>query len=384
MERLETVPLTGFTLIYEGKNITAVIAEYAVKITFKDSVENKASSLEIELQNEDGRWSNEWYPQKGDKISCSIGKLKCGTFCIDETELSGPPDIVKISALENLMQGTMRTKKTRSHENKSIRQIAQLVANANSLTLVGNVPDITIERVTQRQETDLKFLRRISYDYGIIFSVRDSKLVYESLYDIDKRGPSFTVDKTDITGYSLKDKTSEVFKDCKVKYHNPDTKKIITHTVTSAEIKTVRNNDGIEYREITSGDTLVINKKVENTKQAEAVATASLYRKNSQQQSGSISMPGNEYGVAGNNFELTGLGVAGSGIMNIQEATHTLTKDDGHKMELEFKRVAVVSKQKQKGKKYVKPTKITDAKVATANFQNKDNLQYRKIIPFAE
>ena len=332
---MEAVIQTDYKIIYNGKDITKDITPYVEELSYEDTTEDKASCIDLTLNNESMRWANEWYPEKGDNITLFIGEMNCGTFTIDQNKLKGPPDRIVIQALENMITEPIRTKKNSAHENKSLQQLAQAVAKANKLTLVGTLPNIIIERVTQRHMTDLKWLRKISYDFGVIFSVRDKKLIYTSLYEIDKAGPSFTVDKTGIKDYELTDKTSGIFKACTVSYHVPKKREVISQTVTAADVVTVRNNDGIDYRQITTADTLVVHRKVENAAQAQAMAKAALYRANSQQQAGSIKMKGNKYVLAGNNFEQTGLGAAGSGIFNIQKAKHTVTPGNGWEVDVE-------------------------------------------------
>lgn len=384
---METVAQPIYSIVYEGKDITTHIEKYLLELSYEDSAEGESSSFDLTLNDRDGLWRNEWYPTKGDKIKLAISTLECGTFQIDEVLLRGLPDVVVIRCLETIVDQPLRTKKTKAHENKSLRQIAQAVARANKLELSGDasLPNIVLERITQKQQTDLKFLRKVAYDFGIIFTVRDNKLIYTSLYDIDKRAASFILEKTDVlTGYELKDKTSGVFKDAKLTYHVPGKKRVITATASASDVTTVRNADGLTYTQITTNDTLVINKRVENQQQADAIVKATLYRHNSHQQSGTIPIRGNVLAVAGNNFELRGMGQAGSGTFNIRKATHTVNPGNAWQVSMEVKRVAIASKEKQKSKKNaLRPVHKPD--VGTSKIvqrQNRDKVGYVQIVDF--
>lgn len=384
---MATVAKPIYTIVYEGKDISVHIEKYLLDLCYQDAAEGESSEFELVLNDRDGLWRNEWYPVKGDKIQLSISTLDCGTFQIDEVLLRGLPDTVHIRCLETIVDQPLRTKNTRAHENKSLRQIAQAVARANKLELSGdtNLPNIVLERITQKHETDLKFLRKVAYDFGIIFSVRDNKLIYTSLYELDKRGPSFILEKSDLLTYELKDKTSGVYKEAKLTYHVPGKRQVISSTANASDVVTVRNADGQSYTQITSNDTLVINKRVENQQQADAIVKATLYRHNSHQQSGTLVFRGTVLAVAGVNLEQRGLGQAGSGIFNIRKATHTINPGGAWRVSAEVKRVAIVSKEKQKStKNSLKPPIKPAAGSKIVPRQNRDGAGYVQIIDFSE
>ncbi len=55
----------------------------------------------MELDDTDGRWLDKWYPGKGDTLTLKMGYqgeklLSCGTFSIDEIEVSSPASVVSI------------------------------------------------------------------------------------------------------------------------------------------------------------------------------------------------------------------------------------------------------------------------------------------------
>jgi hypothetical protein len=367
---VETVEKPNYTIIYNGKNVTADLAKYVIEISYEDTVEGESSEITIELENEDGLFSNSWYPQKGDKIELSIDVLDCGKFEVDEVKLAGPPDRVTIRALTNIVTETLHTKRSRAHENKSILQIAQAVAKANGLTLLGqsNLPKIVVNRVTQKRETDLKFLRRIAYAYGIIFSIRDSKLVYTSIYDLQKKKAAISIDKTELTEYEVTDKTSETYKGARIIYHNPTSSKVIESTAT---VETIKNADNAAYTQITGADKLVVHTKVDNQSQADEMSKSALYRANTQQQKCTAKMPGRPEIVAGNNVELTGLGIAGSGIWQIMKSNHSVSRGGAWVVEIEGHRIKSSTKDKQKGKRpKSSPQKITPVFSELSNSQD--------------
>jgi hypothetical protein len=340
-------------ILYNGKDISEDISKYLISIIYTDNTEGQSDDVSIELEDVAAKWRNEWYPDKGAELTVSFGYneilLNCGVFEIDQIQLAGPPDTVTLQALGAGIKGTLRTKTSFAHENKTLRQIAEAIAKKNGLTVEGTIAQIVIERVTQNEETDLSFLNRISYEYGYIFSVRSKKLTFTSIFEIESLNPVLSLDRSDLMNYSFIDKTLQTYSAATVKYHNPDTK-----TVSNFTVETRNNADDVPFKFIVPGDELNIKIKAENNKQAEAKAKAALYRMNSLQQEGTLTVEGNLYLVAGNNIELTGMGKI-SGIFHICSATHTVTKSGGWTVSLELKRVGFVIKEKVKSKKAKKP-----------------------------
>lgn len=358
-----TVSLPKFTVLYNNKNITIDIAKYMLSITYSDKTSGESDEIEIELDDTDGLWQNSWYPEKGAKLTLTIEDLKCGVFEIDEIELKGPPDTVSIRAMATGITNSLRTKKSDAHENKTLKQIAEKVAQKNSLTVVGDIPDITIGRTTQNQETDLSFLKRISEQYGIIFSVRENTITFTSIYGLEQRNSSLKIDKFDLSGYSIKDKASGMVKSASVKSKNAKKNESVSSNLEYSEwLKT----EGYKYPNVISQDTAVSHTKSENKQQAEAKSKAIMHASASNQQEGSFSLKGNTFAVAGNNFDLSGLGIL-SGKWNILTSSHKLDKSSGYTTDIECKRLQTPEKSQQKTikkkKSQPKNTTINSSKI---------------------
>lgn len=350
------IEATKFTVLYNSKNITEDVTRYLLMLTYSDKTHGESDEIEIELEDVDGRWRNNWYPEKGAKLTVSIGQLNCGVFEIDQIDLKGPPDTVTIRGMATGIVNSLRTKKSDAHENKTLRQIAEKVAQKNSLTIAGEIPEITIGRATQNQETDLGFLKRIAGQFGIVFAVRESVITFTAVYDLEKRGVSFVLDKTDLTTYSLKDKATGAVKSAKVRSKSAkDNAKV----EADIEYKKWQEEEGYKYDDIENQDEAVTHERVENKQQAEAVAKAIMHLSASNQQEGSITIKGNELAVAGNNFTLEGLGKI-SGKFNIKESTHKIDKSGGYVTDCEIKRLQTptVKQQITKKKKKQQPKNI--------------------------
>lgn len=373
---METVRKSIFKIIYDGKDITTDITPNVISIVYNDNDEKEADNIEITIEDVDALWRNSWYPQKGSTITLSIGYdsdnllIQCGTFEIDEITISGPPDVISIRAIATSYSKAMRTKKSKSFENQTLRQIAQYVAGQNGLTLVGNIANVNFIHLTQNREKDLSFLARIANEYGYLFSVRDKKLTFISQTEIENGNPVLSVDRTELRTYSIRDKTSETYVAANVAYNNPGDGQI-----KGANVQTLSNKDNVTYKQIASNDTLEIRTKAETPAQADLKAKAALHYKNSNQREGSISVEGAPTLLAGNNFTLTGLGEL-SGKYYIKKSSHRIDKGGGYVTTIDAKQISAASSAQKS-----KQGKTATAKYTVQNLSNKDQISFKQITP---
>lgn len=367
---MPTVPQTVFSVTYNNRNITADISRFLLSLSYSDKTQGETDEVSIELEDVDHLWQNNWYPEKGANIVVTIGSLNCGIFQIDEIELQGPPSTVTIRGIAVGITNSLRTRRSDAHENKTLKQIAEKIASKNNLTIEGDIPDITLSRTTQNKETDVAFLKRISAAYGIIFSVRGSVITFTSVFTLEQRGASFTVDKSDISRYSIKDKADGMIKSAQVKSKNSKKNEKVSVNLEFEKYKqdnpsytapaTENKNDGVAYP------------YAENQQQGEAIAKAIMHLSASNQQEGNLTMQFNPLAVAGNNFTLTGLGKL-SGKYNIKSSSHKIDRS-GAVTEVEIKRLQTPTPQQQITNKpklqQVKNIPVRDAKLRANVFSN--------------
>lgn len=324
------VPHPKFVLEYEGRDITTDISPFILQITYSDVLQGETDSLEINLEDRDHRWKNGWFPQKGDTLRLLIGydgqKLtSCGSFQVDEVELNGPPDTISLRAMAAGVKEALRTDNTVAYENKSFEEIAKEIAKKHGYKLTGKVSTAKrkrrAKRVTQRKETDLAFLKRLGEAEGVIFTVKDGQLVWHDQDELDAAGSVIVIDRSDMTRFTFRAKTSQVYKACQVSYHDPNTKQLITHTYKA---------DGV-----TTGDTLKLNTRCESKDDAIIKAAAALRNQNGKQVEGSITLSGNPRLVAGSNVDVTGLGVL-DGTYQVVKARQSLERGRGYATELDL------------------------------------------------
>jgi hypothetical protein len=324
------VPQPKWVIEYAGKDISRDIAPYVLDITYTDVLEGESDDLQINLEDRDHRWKNGWFPQKGDVIKLSIGYageklVNCGSFQVDEVELNGPPDTVSLRALAAGVTESLRTRNTVAFENQSLGDIASKVAAKHNLKLVGSISEEkrthTARRVTQRHETDLAFLKRIGKAEGVVFTVKGSQLVWHDLDLLDGAADLKTLRRTDLKHFTFRSKTNQVYKACTVSYHDPKTKKLITHTEPA--------------KGVTTGDTLKLIERCESKADAIRKAKAGLRGSNGKQVEGSVTIVGSPRLAAGGNITIKDLGVF-DGQYQILKARHNVTRDGGYSTDLDL------------------------------------------------
>jgi phage protein D len=207
-----------------------------------------------------------------------------------------------------------------------------LVDSTSTVVTRDSVLDgIQIQRVTQDRETDLEFLRRVAADYGIMFSLRDDKMIFISIYEVQNADVVRSLDRKELLRYSIKDKATKVYKSARVRHHDIKQNKVIDAEIVAADVPEINS----EYED--AQDVLEIHEKVENKRQAEEKAKAALHNANGKSQEGSLSVEGNPLLVAGNNFDLTGMANL-SGKYRITRSSHRISRG-GYVTEVEIKRI---------------------------------------------
>lgn len=313
-----------FKLFYEKKDITQDVSPYVTSIEYSDAEHGESDELQISFEDSEKLWQGPWIPTKGDSVRAYMGyenekMLNCGIFEIDELEFETPPDVITIKGLGTGIKKPLRQKNSVGYENRTLRQIAQEIANKHELTLIGEIAEVHVDRITQDKKRDLEFLTKLAEQYGYIFKVAENNLVF---YDVQKlKGTKSTqiFYRSDLTRINLKEKTSQKYKSVQVSYFDPKKKKTVRASAKNENVK--------------KGDTLKITVRCSNRKQAILKAKSALGTADNKIE-GSIELPGNPYLVTGLNIELKELGHF-SGKYHIKSARHSLDKSSGYKTSCE-------------------------------------------------
>lgn len=340
MEALTPVPTPAFELRYNGRAITQDIAPYLTSATYTDHLTGEADSLDIALEDTDGRWLDPWYPEKGASLSYQFGYqdsplVPAGNFDVDELELAGPPATVRIKGVATGVQDAVRTRKGRAYEQTTLAAIAQRIAKRHQMTLVGKIEPLPIDRATQYQEGDLPFLQRLASQYGYAFKVTENntRLVFWKTADLHMQHSIRRYTPHDLASWSFRDQVTHVPTGVEVRHHNSRTKELVTHRVKDGDTTIV----GAPTGKATNADTVKVTRRAPDPASAEAQARAALDQRLLERTSGEISLAGDPALAAGTNIELAGFGKL-SGLYTITRATHAIVRNAGYTTSLELKR----------------------------------------------
>lgn len=329
---------------YNGADISKDISDSLVAFTYTDNLE-EADTIDLQMEDFGLLWQNEWYPEKGAIIKCEFGirggvVVPAGEFEFDEIELLGPPDQVNVRGIAaGFSKGQKRTQKSHTHEGKTLSQIVHTVASSAGLKVVGSIGNIRINRKVQHKEKDFTFLRKLAHEYGYVFNIKGDQLIFMQRKVLEDAEPLFTIDKTDLINFSIRDKSTNTYKGAIIKYQNP------------------LNFDTVEHLEeyqsaINSDDILVLTGTAENKAQAIEMTKSALQRANKLQQFGNITIPGHSAAIAGNVFQLTGIGNL-SGNYIIKQSNHLVAIDASWTVECEIYKVGFIEDvAKRKPKKF--------------------------------
>lgn len=320
-------------LTYNGVNITGDVSQMVLRVEFLDRLEAASSEIEVELEDSTKTWQGPWYPVLGDQLNLMIGYhgeglLPCGDYQIDDLSLGGPPDVFRLRCLATDITESLRTRNTIGYENQTLIGIAMTIAAKYGLTMVvaPETSDLLFARVTQRRETDLEFLKRIAIEHGYDFSVRAGTLVFYSLAALEGSPPVATVTRSSTLGFEFRNRSREIYRSSQNAYFDPDTKSLISESVTAQS-------------EVAGNDELKISFRCENGQQAQVKAEAALHRSDMRFVEARLRLAGTPSIVAGINATLSGWGAL-DGVYLVECARHSMSRATGYTTEVEARRVS--------------------------------------------
>ena len=336
----DQVPEARFVLTYQQRNITQDISQHLIALSYSDYLSGEADSLDVELEDAEGKWLGAWYPGHGDTLSLSIGwqgqpLRTLGRFEIDEIELNSPPSTVSIRALAAGIQTALRTTEHRAYENTTLNAVAKQIAARQGLELIGAIEPIALDRLTQ-QESDLTFLRNLAGDYGYAFKVTGKRLVFHAISELAKGVPVASLTLKDLSSVRIRDQITVVPKAVEVKHKDPAKKRLIAYTLVNGETVAAPSSAS---QTTTSADTQNQHRRSASAAVAKAKAKADLAKANRERTTGSWSCMGRPNLVSGNVVALIAAGQLGGHYM-ITAAHHRITRYGGYTVDQQVCRVS--------------------------------------------
>lgn len=343
MDYVMKVRTPNYQISYNGKNITADISGYVSSITYTDYLTGQSDSLDIELENTDGLWLEEYFPEKGASLVLSLGYMEEGmvtydAFSVDEFTLSGPPSIVTIKALASGVDKDVRTRRNEKYEKTTLAGVVGEVASRCGMQLSGQIDALNIERVTQYGESDLGFLKRLAdtYGYGLKVIDNNKELVFWNLGKMYPDGATKVLTPKDLSRWSFRDQITKVPEKVEVVTLDPNKKDFSKAESKSGANAVVPQGGAGPTHSADSKKIYRTGKEQPGTGAAQSLAAQQ--DRDAERTSASITLEGEPALRTGINVELREFGKIG-GKYTIEQASHTLSRANGLVTTLELKKV---------------------------------------------
>ena len=200
----------AFKLEASGKDITNIIRQNLISLSFTDKEGNESDEISFTLF---GIYAK---PVFGDKLKLWLGYENglylCGSFSVQTTSRDYKANTTEVRATAVNFASPQKIKKQRSWEKTTVFEIAKKIATENKLAVKTSGQDQNIASVLQNNVGDLDFLYGLCFDYGFIMAVKNATIIIASK---DAKGdetqtsntpkneslPTFTLNLTDL--YSL-------------------------------------------------------------------------------------------------------------------------------------------------------------------------------------
>lgn len=244
--------------------------------------------------------------------------LECGTFELDNVDVSGPPATVTIRATSLPYKTQIRqTLQTKAWEAYNLSGIVQEMAEKNGMSfLYLSANDPFYERVEQYQTSDIKFLETLCHYAGISLKATNQMIVLFDQATYEAKDSVLTIKKDSgvYLKYKLEVNTADVqYQSCRVQYTDPATGQCITGMAYVEDYKEdARDNQQLE-----------ITAKASSIGEANVLAQKHLRLHNKYARTVEFTLPGDPRLVAGVTFALEGWGAWDVKYI-ISQAVHTV------------------------------------------------------------
>lgn len=291
-----------FKIEANGADVTSALQKNLSSIAFSDEDGNQSDEITIKVVGDFKR------PKYEDQIKLWLGYEEsalffCGLFLVQTTERDSFG--LTITATGADFSKTLKQKRDTSYEQLSIKAIAAMIAKRNSLSLKCDFDDMQITHLSQTNEADLQFMKRLATEYNAIFSVKNNTLVFMKRTKESKKSDAlavFDIDASECSNITVKHANKTLYNSCVARWH--DTKTNETKSIT-----------------VGSGDPVLrMEGQFKTPADAKAKAEAKLESANRGTKTGTITMYGREI-YAGGVLKLSGAG-EDNGEYSIKSVNH--------------------------------------------------------------
>lgn len=337
--KLKEAAVPVWSLNWGNNLLTSEMSHQVISIKYEETYAT-IGTLKIVFADNIGDLQKNFYPSPGQSLLVSMGYagslIPLGGFYLDNEILTGPPDQILITGSQIATNTAIWTTRTDQYENMSLGSIVNQIAARNFwATVVDNSypgTNIPWRLFRQRQESDLKFLKRIALDHGFWVQLKPSsagqmQLIFWPQSKLELAPPTGPVitRATQNMEYSLKVQTSQerIYSSVTVIYSDPHTKQ--TYSASAVDPNVARF----------AGSSIVVRQRVENNAQALLKAQEILHWHNMNMTQGELELVGTAVYRAGNVIQLSGFGIFDRNYL-IQRVAHSYDAQSGWRTHLEL------------------------------------------------
>ncbi|NOU49967.1 hypothetical protein HG263_05380 [Pseudoalteromonas sp. JBTF-M23] len=234
---MATLKQPKLALTWAGQDVSEDLSAFVEEFTFTDSIEGGRDEITLRLNNKDGRFNNEWFPDYGDLIEPVIisdsGRWALGKYAIDKVAPRFNPSVFVVSALaQEINRDALEKVQSRAFANTSLHAVVGTLAGETGLNPNVDGQDQNLKRLDMRQESAHQLLQRLSKQYGYYYAIKGDLLLFLSKPPVTDVAIDIKQDPR-LKAASFEINPRKAYAKATIQFYDTQQKKLITHTETA-------------------------------------------------------------------------------------------------------------------------------------------------------
>lgn len=266
----------------ERKKSRERIAKDLTGFSYTANASGAADSVELQLNNRDGKWNAGYMPRKKDKIKSVLHtyywdkasekkKMTCGLFLVDSISFSGNTLDCTIGGTSIPEYSSFRaTDRRKTWKKAHLKEIGKAIAKRYHMKFYFDGADTSVGTQKQELQTDCEFLTNLCEAYGYGIKLYSGRLVIYSKAKYEAKAPVGTLHKRQCSEqFDWETNLCGTYTGAKIKY---------TPASTSSKSDTKENSSKSSTKKKKKSSTVITvgkgNRYLTVTDSAESVAQA--------------------------------------------------------------------------------------------------------------
>lgn len=231
-----------FKIEVNGNDVTSAIADRVLQLRVNDDSGQKSDTVDLTLDDRDQKVD---IPAQKAELKVWLGYEETslaymGSFQVDEVSIQENPAVVKIRAKAGESSPSFRATKTRSWDQKKIKEIITQIASEHQFTPLvhPNYAERVIDHIDQENESDAHFVTRLAKIYGAIAKPADGNLIFlpegAGLSSSGETLSAATIDQTEMSTFKGSIKDRGVYSGVITRYRDKEENQEEEVTITDA------------------------------------------------------------------------------------------------------------------------------------------------------